>query len=127
MSCLTPEALRGYSVIAPNALSGQTPAFDDLMSILGASADRLIRCNSLNAVVEVTVSRVGISVPPQKYVQPMLRRKLLERLKSESAVPPLQYTSVWRRDGFRPLISSIKDLVTREVDFNLSTPLWEVQ
>jgi DNA-binding transcriptional LysR family regulator len=124
---LTPEALRRYPVIAPNVLSGQAQAFDDLVSMPGEPADRLIRCNSLNAIVELTVSRVGISVLPQKYVQPLVRRKLLVRLKSEPAVPPLEYTFVWRRDDLRPLISSIRDLVTKEVDFTLTTPLWELQ
>ena len=62
---------------------------------------------------------------PQKHVQPLLRRKLLVRLKSEPAVPALEYTLIWRRDDTRPLISSIKGLVTKEVDFNLTTPLWE--
>lgn len=124
---LTPEALRRYPVIAPNALSGQAQAFDDLVSMPGASVDRLIRCNSLNAIVELTVSGAGISVLPQKHVQPLLRRKLLDRLKSQPAVPPLQYTFVWRRDDTRPLISSIRDLVIKQVDFNLTTPLWEMR
>ena len=122
---LTLEALRQYPVIAPNASSGQAQAFNDLVLLSGAPVDRVIRCNSLNAIVELTVSGAGISVLPQKHVQPLLRRKLLVRLKSEPAVPPLQYTFIWRRDDTRPLISSIKGLVTKEVDFNLTTPLWE--
>ena len=122
---LTLEALRQFPVIAPNASSGQAQAFNDLLLLSGAPVDRVIRCNSMNATVELTVSGAGISVLPQKHVQPLLRRKLLVSLKSEPAVPPLQYTLIWRRDDTRPLISSIKELVTKEVNFNLTSPLWE--
>jgi DNA-binding transcriptional LysR family regulator len=122
---LTPDTLRRYPIIAPNSLSGQAQAFNDWLSETGAVVDRVISCNSLNATVELTVAGLGISVLPQRYLQPLLRRKLVVRLKSEPDVPSLYYCFIWRSDDTRPLISSIKKLVIDEVDFNLATPLWQ--
>lgn len=113
-----------YPVIAPNALSGQAQSFEELLSVIDAPGDRLIRCNSLNAIVELTVSGAGISVLPEKHMNPLLRRKLLVRLKSEPRVPSLEYSFIWRRDDSRPSISTVKEVVTHAVDFNMASPIW---
>lgn len=121
---LSPQSVPRFPVIAPNSLSGQAQSFEELLSVMDAPGDRLIRCNSLNAIVELTVSGAGISVLPEKHMSPLLRRKLLVRLKSEPKVPPLEYSFIWRRDDSRPSISTVRDIVTHAVDFNLASPIW---
>lgn len=121
---LTPETLSRHAVIAPSSPSGQAQAFGELLSLMQVRADRVIRCNSLNAIVELTVSGAGISVLPQKHMQPLLRRKLLVRLRSEPKVPPLEYSFIWRPDDTRPSIAAVRELVTREADFDTASPLW---
>lgn len=121
---LTPETLAHHPVIAPNALSGLAQGFSDLLARMHVHGHRLIRCNSLNAIVELTVSGAGISVLPLKHMQPLLRRKLLVRLKSEPEVPPLEYSFVWRRDDTRPSIAAVRELVTKAADFDSASPLW---
>lgn len=121
---LTPGTLRQHPIIAPNALSGQSQAFNDWLSMTGASVERVIRCNSLNAIVELTVAGRGISVLPDKHLAPLRRRRLLMRMKSMPEVPPMQYTFIWRRDDTRALLAAVKQMVIKEVDFDLTTPLW---
>jgi DNA-binding transcriptional LysR family regulator len=121
---LTPETLSQHAVIAPNSLSGLAHGFGDLLARMHARGDRLIRCNSLNAIVELTVSGAGISMLPQKHMQPLLRRKLLVRLKSAPEVPPLEYSIVWRRDDIRPSTEAVRELVREVVNFDATSPLW---
>ena len=121
---LSAQSAPRYPVIAPNALSGQAQSFEELLAVMGAPGDRLIRCNSLNAIVELAVSGVGIAVLPERHMQPLLRRKLLVRLKSEPKVPSLEYSLIWRRDDSRPSVSTVKEVVTHAVDFNLASPIW---
>jgi DNA-binding transcriptional LysR family regulator len=122
---LTPDTLHSYTLIAPNALSGQSQAFNDWLSATGSVVDRGIRCNSLNAIVEMTVAGAGISLLPLRHMQPILRRKLLVKLKSDPLVLPLEYSFVWRRDDMRPLIAALKKLVVKDVNFEQTTPLWQ--
>lgn len=121
---LSAQSLPRHPVIAPNALSGQAQSFEDLMTSMDALGGRLIRCNSLNASVELAVSGVGIAVLPEKHMQPLLRRKLLVRLKSEPKVPSLEYSFVWRRDDTRPSVASVREIVNHAVDFNMVSPVW---
>lgn len=121
---LTPDTVPGLPVIAPNSLSGLAGGFSELLARMHVRGGRLVRCNSLNAIVELTVSGAGISVLPQKHMQPLLRRKLLVRLQSVPEVPPLQYSFVWRRDDARPSTAAARELVTKEVDFDSASPLW---
>ena len=57
---LSSQSMPRYPVIGPNSLSGQAQSFEELLSVMDAPGDRLIQCNSLNAIVELTVAGVGI-------------------------------------------------------------------
>lgn len=122
---LTLEALEKHALIVPNPLSGQSQPLHDWMAMANVRPNRLIQCNSLNAIVEMAVAGTGISLLPQGYTAPIVARKLLVRLRSDSPAPPLTYTFIWRRDDMRPLIARVKALVIRDADFTLTSSLWK--
>lgn len=122
---LTPETLHQYPVIAPAAPSGQAQAFSDWLTTHSVRVERHINCNSVLAAVELCVAGVGITVLPRHHLEPLLKRKLLVVLKSTPVFPPLAYCFIWRRDDTRALIPQVKQLVTEEVNFDLTTPLWQ--
>ena len=122
---LTPETLHRYPVIAPAAPSGQAQAFSDWIAAHGVRVDRLINCNSVFAAVELCVAGVGIAVLPRHHLQPVLKRKLLFMLKSTPEFPPLAYCFIWRRDDTRAFIPQVRQIVAEEVNFDLTTPLWQ--
>lgn len=122
---LTAETLQQYPVIAPAAPSGQAQAFSDWLTAHALRVERLINCNSVHAAVELCVAGVGITVLPRRHLQPVLRRKLLFILKSTPEFPPLAYCFVWRRDDTRAIVPRVRQLVTQEVNFDRTTPLWQ--
>jgi DNA-binding transcriptional LysR family regulator len=122
---LTPETLYQYPVIAPAEPSGQAQAFSDWLTSNSMRVERLINCNSVHAAVELCVAGVGITVLPRHHLQPVLKRKLLFILKSTPEFPPLAYCFVWRRDDTRPFLPQVRQLVMEEVNFDLTTPLWQ--
>ena len=94
------------------------------LAIMEPSAFAL--CNSLTAILAMTVAGVGISFLPKRYVAPLIRRQLLVALRSDPPLPRPEYHFIWRQDDSRRLVAVMKHLVTEEVNFSAGNPLWTV-
>ena len=84
----------------------------------------VVSCNSLTAILAMTVAGVGISFLPKRYVAPLIKRQLLVSLRSDPPLPRLDYHFIWRQDDARELVTVMKRLIVDEVDFTTSNPLW---
>ena len=123
---LTAERFQDHPVISfSTPESGLTAAFDSWIVAHDVRVRNVISCNSLNAIVALTTTGVGISFLPKQYVAPLVRRGLLVALRSDPTLPTVSYTAIWRRDDNRKLISTMKKLVRERVDFRKPNPLWD--
>jgi DNA-binding transcriptional LysR family regulator len=121
---LTAKQFQNHPLITSTPDSGLSIAFDHLIRNQGIQAGNIITCNSLTAIIGLTVSGEGISFLPKRYVMPLVKRKLLVPIKSNPAPPLLKYSFIWRKDENRRFVSLLKDLVIKEVDFNQKNLLW---
>lgn len=119
------DLLRNYPLIGPNSLSGQLQGFSDLLISSGTPINRSIRCNSLNAIVELTIAGAGVSLLPRQYLRPLVDRGLIVEVNSEPQSPSLQYSCIWRADDMRTITARAQALILEEADFELTTPLWK--
>jgi DNA-binding transcriptional LysR family regulator len=120
------ELLTRHPLIAPNSLSGQLQGFADWMTAAGVAMNRVIRCNSLNAIVELTCAGAGVSLLPRQYLMPIINRGLMVEISGGATEPTLQYSFIWRRDDLRVLTARARDLVSEEVDFDIPSQLWQI-
>ena len=104
--------------------SGQAQIFEEWVASSGVTIDRVIGCNSIHAIVELAIAGVGLCLLPRQYLKPVLKRGLLREYECHPAFPPLTYRFIWRHDDVREIVREVRALVMREVDFNLTTPLW---
>ena len=88
------------------AESGLTAAFDSWVVAHDVRVRNVISCNSLNAIVALTTTGVGISFLPRQYIAPLVRRGLLVALRSDPPLPKVSYSAIWRRDDDRKLVGS---------------------
>ena len=121
---ITPSLLPDYPVLSFAAPSGQAQLFNDWLMSNGAQVDRIISCNSIHTIVELAIAGLGLCLLPRQHLQPVLARKLLVAYKCVPAFPALNYRLIWRRDDSRGLVQTVRSLVMKEVNFNLTTPLW---
>lgn len=121
---ITPAILRVHPVIAFAAPSGQAQLFEEWVSSTGAAVGRVIGCNSIHAIVELAIAGVGLCLLPKEHLKPILDRGLLMEFECRPAFPPLTYRFIWRSDDTRDLVKEVRTLVMDEVDFTLTTPLW---
>ncbi len=121
---ITPSLLRDYPVLTFAAPSGQAQLFNDWLTTNGAQVDRVSSCNSIHTIVELAIAGLGLCLLPRQHLQPVLARKLLVEYKCVPAFPALNYRLIWRHDDSRGLIQTVRSLVMKEVNFDLTTPLW---
>ena len=125
-SVLLTDLLARFPLIAPNILSGQLQGFSDALTASGIPIGRAIRCNSLNATIELTIAGVGVSMLPRQYLRPLVDRGLIVEVPSEPQNPSLQYCFIWRSDDVRTITACALELVKEEANFEVASPLWQV-
>jgi DNA-binding transcriptional LysR family regulator len=121
---LDASLFQSHPVISSAADSGLNGALQAWTAASGIRVGEVVSCNSLNAILGMTVAGVGISFLPVRYVAPLVKRKLLVELRSDPPLPLLGYHFIWRRDDSRRLVASMRQLVVDEADFTISNPLW---
>lgn len=121
---LDASLLQQHPVIASTGDSGLTGALHAWSAGHGIEVREVVQCNSLTAILGMTVAGVGISFLPRRFVWPLVERRLLVALRSNPPLPRLGYHVIWRRDDTRRLIALLRQLVVDEVDFKHPSRLW---
>src|SRR5690606_16340459 len=83
---LDASLLRQHPVIASTGDSGLAGALQSWSRAHGIEVRETVQCNSLTAILGMTVAGAGISFLPRAYVATFIERKLLVALRSS---PPL--------------------------------------
>lgn len=123
---LTAEQFQEHPVISfSTPESGLTAAFESWVVAHDVRVRNVISCNSLNAIVALTATGVGISFLPKHYVSPLVKRGLLVALRSDPPLPGVTYSAIWRRDDNRRLVGIMKKLVLEDLDFRMPNLLWD--
>lgn len=121
---LNADLLQRHPVIASTGDSGLTGALHAWSSAHDVQVREIVSCNSLTAILGMTVAGIGISFLPVRYVAPLVSRKLLVALRSDPPLPRLGYHFVWRRDDTRQMVATMKQLVGEHADFRMPNALW---
>ena len=121
---LTREQFQNHPLITSTQDSGLIYAYENLINNYGLNIKDVLTCNSLTAIISLTISGEGISFLPKKYIDPLIKRKLLTPIKTDPEAPSLKYSFIFRRDENRRLINLLRDLALTEVDFSRPNDLW---
>lgn len=79
---------------------------------------RIIRSDSLVAVIGMTVAGLGVSYLPERCVMPLIDRNMLQVIKVRPALPDVQYIALRRAGTESALIKAITDLTVECCDFS---------
>jgi len=121
---LNASLFEDHPVIASTGDSGLTGALQSWAAAHSIQLREVMTCNSLTAILSMTVAGVGISFLPASYAAPLVKRKLLVELSSKIPMPRLNYYFIWRRDDTRRLVSVMRGIVAEEADFRVPNKLW---
>lgn len=118
--------LRNQPFISATADSGNTLPLQQWMTKADVQMSEIMTCDSLTAIVSLTVAGVGISFMPRAYVSALIQRNLLVAWTGRPALQPMKYRVIWRRDDNRSIIQLMRKLILETVDFTRPNVLWEV-
>jgi len=122
-SVLTHEELALHPVITMTEGSGLTRAFDAWAAEQGLQVQRSLACNSLMAIVALTLADMGISFLPTQFMRPWIESGSLVCLHSNPPLPSLGYYFLQRTAEDRELLHIMQACVMRSADFSASMDL----
>ncbi|KPG95991.1 LysR family transcriptional regulator [Pseudomonas sp. RIT-PI-q] len=120
---LTAEHFLQHPIISLSSDSRLTGLTNYWASAQQIELPRALTCNSLLALIELTVAGVGISTFPRNYMQPLIEGGHLVELRSALPLPDMSYCFDWRRDDERSVVRLLRQLVIEEADFSAVTRL----
>lgn len=117
----TAEALVAQSpVVSMSRLAGSTRILDAWKQESGATITELIESNSMVTMAGLISAGLAIGYLPRGWIQPLLHKRVLEVVLSETPLTGLEYWFHWRVDDTRPLIAKLKEVAVEVVDYNTS-------
>ena len=114
------HALRqGVPLITLPPGAGTTRIIDDWLMMHDIAAVERINCNNWGAIAGLLIASVGVGILPQSWAEYFFKHKQLQPAVYEAPLAELHYAFQWRRGDPRPLIQSMRKLVTDVADFRL--------
>jgi DNA-binding transcriptional LysR family regulator len=117
---LTIQEIEQHPIIVMTSESRLTESFQHWSSHNNVTVRRVLACNSLSAIVGLTVADVGISFLPRRFLEPMVQQGKLCAFQSKPALPTIEYCFRWRADDTRTLGPTLAQLALEEVDYSLT-------
>jgi DNA-binding transcriptional LysR family regulator len=117
---LTIQEIEQHPIIVMTSESRLTESFQQWSSQHNVTVRRVLACNSLSAIVGLTVADVGISFLPRRFLEPMVQQGKLSAFQSNPALPAIEYCFRWRADDTRTLGPTLAQLALEEVDYSLT-------
>lgn len=110
--------LSTHTFLTQGDKSGTGVLYNQWLGSVNMQPTNTIVCNSLLAIIGMTVSGLGFSYLPKQCVEPLLQGRYLEQLKVTPALPKTHYVAAYKSDQRSTLISSIVRLAQECCDFS---------
>lgn len=115
---LTPEDLIAYPVISQPTTSALSHLYDVWFAEQGLSVRRMLTCNSLGMMAQLTMLGLGISYLPEAYFAPLVRQNALRQLNVKPDLPIVNYYAVFKKSMVDPVVMKVVDAALVECSFD---------
>ncbi len=116
---LSPHDLVSFPVITQPTNSALSHLYDAWFTEQGLSVNRVLTCNSLGVVAQLTMLGLGVSYLPSSYFAPLVDSGELRKLSVTPDLPRVHYYVVYKKSVLSPLQSAIIELARQVCDFEL--------
>ncbi|WP_250479573.1 MULTISPECIES: LysR family transcriptional regulator [unclassified Caballeronia] len=117
---LKSEDIGRYPILTMTAESRLTSEYESWATANRIHARRILACNSLSAIVGLTLADVGISFLPLLFMRNLVDAGQLNAFKTVPELPSIEYCFKWRTDDTRTFISALAKFAKEETDYTLS-------
>ncbi|RBL87420.1 LysR family transcriptional regulator [Streptomyces cavourensis] len=117
---LTPQDLAPYPVISQPTNSALSHLYDAWFAEQGLPVKRVLTCNSLGMMAQLTMLGLGISYLPGAYFAPLVERGALCQLDVKPDLPTINYYAVHKKNIVNPVVSRVIDIAREECGFEVA-------
>ncbi|PLZ00134.1 LysR family transcriptional regulator [Burkholderia sp. WAC0059] len=117
---LNPRDIEQYPILTMTTESRLTAEYESWASSNDVHGKRVLACNSLSAIVGLTLADVGISFLPRLFVRKLVASGQLNVFNCVPELPSIEYCFKWRTDDTRAFISALAQFAQEESDYTLS-------
>lgn len=114
---LTPDDIAELPVIVQPAHSALTQLYESWFKETGFLLNRVLPCNSLGMVAQLTMYGLGISYLPVDYFTAWINDERLRILNVRPALPPVSYFAFYRKNDPSLLISNVIEIAVAACNF----------
>ncbi|WP_373981879.1 MULTISPECIES: LysR family transcriptional regulator [Achromobacter] len=119
-AALTPQDLAPYPVISQPTNSALSHLYDAWFAEQGMPVKRVLTCNSLGMMAQLTMLGLGISYLPGAYFAPLVARGALCQLNVQPDLPTINYYAVHKKNIVNPVVSRVIDIAREECAFEVA-------
>lgn len=116
---LSPQDLLRFPVISQPNNSALSHLYDAWFTEQGLAINRVLTCNSLGVVAQLTALGLGISFLPRSYFRPLVERGELCELNVTPDLPKVHYYIVYRKSVLSPVSELLIELARKVCNFDL--------
>ncbi|MFL9957738.1 MULTISPECIES: LysR family transcriptional regulator [Paraburkholderia] len=117
---LKSEDIARHPILTMTAESRLTATYESWAAANKIQGRRILACNSLSAIVGLTVADVGISFLPRLFMRNLIEAGQLNAFRTMPELPSIEYCFKWRTDDTRAFISALAQFAKEEADYTLS-------
>ncbi len=117
---LTPQDLVPYPVISQPTNSALSHLYDAWFAEQGLSVKRVLTCNSLAMMAQLTMLGLGISYLPGAYFAPFVERGALRKLNVQPDLPTINYYAVYKKSMVNPIVTTLIEIAKEQCQFDVA-------
>lgn len=117
---LSPRDLAPYPVISQPTNSALSHLYDAWFAEQGLSVKRVLTCNSLGMMAQLTMLGLGISYLPGAYFAPLVERGALRQLDVLPPLPTINYYAVYKKSLVNPVVTRLIEIARAECAFEVA-------
>ncbi|OJW91647.1 MAG: LysR family transcriptional regulator [Alicycliphilus sp. 69-12] len=110
--------LSSHTFLTQGDKSGTGVIYNEWLDAVNMHPTNIIVCNSLLAIIGMTVSGLGFSYLPRESLEPLIQADYLQVLKVTPPLPKMNYVAAYKSEQRSTLISSIVLLAQECCDFS---------
>ncbi|WP_034851209.1 LysR family transcriptional regulator [Inquilinus limosus] len=111
-----------YPILTQSSGSGLQRLVLDWLVANGLTINRTVRCNSLHVLAELAAAGLGIAFLSEVYSRPEVASGRLRVIRTDPAIPPIQYFAVHRTGDLDSLSALAAQIAKECCDFSVGRP-----
>lgn len=115
---LSLEDLSRMTILTQGRKSGSGLLVDQWMKENGIALPNQMLCDSLVAIVGLTVAGIGVSYLPRQCFRPMIKRRKLVEIHPDIGIPDIRYVAMYRNDQPNKFIAEVVGQIKAICDFS---------